>query len=39
MKKRIDKLLVDKGLAETREKAQAMIMAGNVLVDDQPATK
>jgi 23S rRNA (cytidine1920-2'-O)/16S rRNA (cytidine1409-2'-O)-methyltransferase len=26
-------------LAETREKAQAMIMAGNVLVDDQPATK
>src|SRR5581483_7511385 len=39
MKKRIDKLLVDKGLAETREKAQAMIMAGSVLVDDQPATK
>jgi 23S rRNA (cytidine1920-2'-O)/16S rRNA (cytidine1409-2'-O)-methyltransferase len=39
MKKRIDKLLVERGLAETREKAQAMIMAGNVLVDDQPATK
>lgn len=39
MKKRIDKLLVERGLAETREKAQALIMAGNVLVDDQPATK
>jgi len=39
MKKRIDKLLVERGFAETREKAQAMIMAGNVLVDDQPATK
>jgi 23S rRNA (cytidine1920-2'-O)/16S rRNA (cytidine1409-2'-O)-methyltransferase len=39
MKKRIDKLLVERGLAETREKAQALIMAGNVLVDDRPATK
>jgi len=39
MKKRIDRLLVERGLAETREKAQALIMAGNVLVDDQPATK
>jgi 23S rRNA (cytidine1920-2'-O)/16S rRNA (cytidine1409-2'-O)-methyltransferase len=39
IKKRIDKLLVERGLAETREKAQALIMAGNVLVDDQPATK
>src|SRR5262245_33888368 len=39
MKKRIDKLMVERGLAESREKAQAMIMAGNVLVDDQPATK
>jgi 23S rRNA (cytidine1920-2'-O)/16S rRNA (cytidine1409-2'-O)-methyltransferase len=39
MKKRIDRLLVEKGLAPTREKAQAMIMAGNVLVGDQPATK
>src|SRR5687767_3018239 len=39
MKKRIDKLLVERGFAETREKAQAMIMAGNVLVDDMPATK
>jgi 23S rRNA (cytidine1920-2'-O)/16S rRNA (cytidine1409-2'-O)-methyltransferase len=39
MKKRIDKLMVERGLADTREKAQAMIMAGNVLVDDQPVTK
>jgi 23S rRNA (cytidine1920-2'-O)/16S rRNA (cytidine1409-2'-O)-methyltransferase len=39
VKKRIDKLLVERGLAETREKAQALIMAGNVIVDNQPATK
>ncbi len=39
MKKRIDKLLVERGLADTREKAQALIMAGNVFVDDTPATK
>jgi 23S rRNA (cytidine1920-2'-O)/16S rRNA (cytidine1409-2'-O)-methyltransferase len=39
VKKRIDRLLVERGLAETREKAQALIMAGNVLVDNQPATK
>jgi 23S rRNA (cytidine1920-2'-O)/16S rRNA (cytidine1409-2'-O)-methyltransferase len=39
MKKRIDKLIVERGLAETREKAQALIMAGNVLVDDEPVTK
>jgi 23S rRNA (cytidine1920-2'-O)/16S rRNA (cytidine1409-2'-O)-methyltransferase len=39
MKKRIDKLMVERGLAESREKAQAMIMAGNVLVDDQQAAK
>ena len=38
-KQRIDKLLVERGLAETREKAQALIMAGNVLVDEAPATK
>ena len=28
MKKRIDKLMVERGLAESREKAQAMIMIG-----------
>ena len=39
MKKRIDRLLVERGLAESREKAQALIMAGNVLVDEEPAMK
>lgn len=32
MKKRIDQLLVEKGLAETRSKAQAFVMAGLVYV-------
>ncbi len=36
---RIDKLLVDKGLAESRAKAQAMIMAGMVLVDEKRVDK
>lgn len=31
-KKRLDVLIVDKGLAETREKAQALIIAGEVTV-------
>jgi 23S rRNA (cytidine1920-2'-O)/16S rRNA (cytidine1409-2'-O)-methyltransferase len=31
--------VVERGLAETREKAQALIMAGQVLVNNQPATK
>jgi len=39
VKKRLDQLLVERGLAPTRQKAQAMIMAGNVLVDDHPAEK
>jgi 23S rRNA (cytidine1920-2'-O)/16S rRNA (cytidine1409-2'-O)-methyltransferase len=39
MKKRLDRLLVERGLADTREKAQALIMAGLVLVDDRPASK
>lgn len=30
---------MERGLAETREKAQALIMSGNILVDNQPATK
>jgi len=34
LKERIDRLLVSLGLAETREKAQALILAGKVLVDD-----
>lgn len=39
MKTRIDKLLVERGLAETRQKAQALIMAGQVLVGDQKIEK
>jgi 23S rRNA (cytidine1920-2'-O)/16S rRNA (cytidine1409-2'-O)-methyltransferase len=36
---RIDKLLVDRGLAESRTKAQALVMAGVVLVDEQRVNK
>ena len=36
---RIDKALVDRGLVETRAKAQALIMAGVVLVDEQRINK
>ena len=39
MKERVDRLLVERGFAESREKAQAMIMAGQVLVDQQKVTK
>lgn len=38
-RQRLDLLLVELGLAETREKARALIMAGSVLVNDEPATK
>ena len=33
MKERLDVLLVQKGLAPSREKAKTMIMEGNVFVD------
>jgi len=36
---RIDKLLVQRGLAESRTKAQAMVMAGIVLVNEQRVAK
>ena len=39
MKPRLDRWLVDQGLADTREKAQALIMAGEVLIDGQRASK
>ncbi|HYM74661.1 MAG TPA: TlyA family RNA methyltransferase [Candidatus Dormibacteraeota bacterium] len=39
MKVRIDKLLVDRGLAQSRERAQALVLAGKVLVDDQKVEK
>ena len=38
-RERIDKLLVAKGLAQSRTKAQAMVMAGVVLVDNQRVEK
>ncbi|MCD8150102.1 MAG: TlyA family RNA methyltransferase [Clostridiales bacterium] len=39
MKERLDVLLVKRNLAPSREKAKAMIMAGNVFVDDQREDK
>lgn len=38
-KRRIDSLLVERGLAESRAKAQALIMAGEVVVTGNPVTK
>ncbi|MGZ4789916.1 MAG: TlyA family RNA methyltransferase [Terriglobales bacterium] len=39
MKQRIDKLMVDRGLVPSRERAQALIIAGRVLVNDQKVDK
>jgi 23S rRNA (cytidine1920-2'-O)/16S rRNA (cytidine1409-2'-O)-methyltransferase len=38
-KERIDKLLVERGLVETRQKAQALILAGQILADNQRIDK
>jgi 23S rRNA (cytidine1920-2'-O)/16S rRNA (cytidine1409-2'-O)-methyltransferase len=38
-KERLDKLLVDRGLVASRERARALVMAGSVLVRGQPETK
>ena len=38
-KPRLDALLVERGLVETRSRAQALIMAGRVTVDGAPVTK
>ncbi len=38
-KERLDKLLVDRGLIQSRERARSMIMEGKVLVDGIPAAK
>jgi 23S rRNA (cytidine1920-2'-O)/16S rRNA (cytidine1409-2'-O)-methyltransferase len=39
MKKRIDQLLVERGFAETRHKAQALLLAGRILVNEQKIEK
>lgn len=39
MKQRLDRLLVDRGLAESREKAQALILAGDVWIEGERAAK
>ncbi|MGD0274461.1 MAG: TlyA family RNA methyltransferase [Syntrophales bacterium] len=36
---RLDRLLVDRGLVQTRERARAIILAGHVLVDDSRIDK
>ncbi len=38
-RERLDKILVERGLASSRERAQALIMTGAVLVRGQPETK
>jgi 23S rRNA (cytidine1920-2'-O)/16S rRNA (cytidine1409-2'-O)-methyltransferase len=39
MKRRIDQLLVERGFAESRHKAQALLLAGQVLVEEQKVEK
>src|SRR5262245_55766510 len=38
-RRRLDVALVQRGLAETRERAHALILDGAVTVDDHPATR
>lgn len=38
-KQRADQLMVERGLAETRSRAQALIMAGSLLCEDRPVQK
>ncbi len=38
-KKRLDTLVLERNLAESRQRAQALIMSGNILVNDIPTDK
>jgi 23S rRNA (cytidine1920-2'-O)/16S rRNA (cytidine1409-2'-O)-methyltransferase len=38
-KERLDLLLVERGLADSRQQAQRLVLAGQVAVDDRPADK
>lgn len=38
-RQRLDQLLVERGLVESREKAKALILAGQVRVDGQRSDK
>jgi 23S rRNA (cytidine1920-2'-O)/16S rRNA (cytidine1409-2'-O)-methyltransferase len=38
-KQRLDKLLVERGLAQSRERAQALVLAGRVLINEQRVDK
>jgi len=38
-KDRVDKIMVDKGIVKSRERAKALIMAGNVLIDGRKVAK
>jgi len=39
MKVRLDKLVVERGIAPTRERAQSLILAGRIMVDEQKLDK
>jgi 23S rRNA (cytidine1920-2'-O)/16S rRNA (cytidine1409-2'-O)-methyltransferase len=39
MKRRIDQILVERGIAESRHKAQALLLAGRILVNEQKIEK
>ena len=38
-RERLDRLVVERGLADSRERARALILAGSVTVDGDPASK
>lgn len=38
-KERLDKVIVDRGIVKSRERAKALVMAGKVIVDGKPVSK